>query len=365
MKNNKLKRAAVVVVAVLGVTAAAVMVGLHFAAKELKTRVEQALGAESEVAEINVGLSSIELRGIRIRGPKGWPAEDALRAERIVITPDMAGLVSARLHVPKITVEKAYLSVLRSRDGRLRLLPSLLEKRGKTASGSAAPEVTIGSIELQDGVLEFFDAIVRQPAHKLRLEQLQAGVEDLHVPDLKGRTGIELNGVVKGVQRNGKLSIKGWAELATKNSEITTRLQGVDLVALQPYLIKASETGVKRGSLDLDLKSTVRNNRLHAPGSVTLKGLELAPGEGAMGTFMGVPRSLVISALKNHDDQIKVQFTLEGNINDPQFSLNESFARRMTASVAESLGISIEGLTRGVGNAAQGVGNVVKKLFGN
>jgi uncharacterized protein YhdP len=365
MMNNRLKRAAIVVVAVLGVTAAAVMVGLHFATKELKTRIEQALGAESEVAEINVGLSSIELRGIRIRGPKGWPAEDALRAERIVITPDLAGLVSARLHVPKITVEKAYLSVLRSRDGRLRLLPSLLEKRAKAPSDSAAHEVTIGSIELHDGALEFFDATVRQPAHKMRLEQLQASVEDLHVPGLKGRTGIELNGVVKGVQRNGKLSIKGWAELATKNSEITTRLQGVDLIALQPYLIKASETGVKRGSLDLDLKSTVRNNRLHAPGTVTLKGLELAPSDGAMGTFMGVPRSLVISALKDHDDQIKVQFALEGNINDPQFSLNESFAKRMTASVAETLGISIEGLTRGVGNAAQGFGNAVKKLFGN
>jgi hypothetical protein len=243
----------------------------------------------------------------------------------------------------------------------LHLLPSLLEKRGK--SGGAAPEVTIGSIELRDSALEFFDATVRQPAHKIRLEQLQASVDDLHIPDLKGRTRIELNGVVKGIQRNGKLSIKGWAELATKNSEITTRLQGVDLVALQPYLIKASETGVKRGSLDLDLKSTVRNNRLKAPGTVTLNGLELASSEGAMGTFMGVPRSLVISALKNRNDQIKVQFVLEGNLNDPQFSLNESFAKRMATSVAEGLGISIEGLTRGIGSAAQGFGDAVKKLF--
>jgi hypothetical protein len=361
MKNNKMKRVVIILAVVFGVIAAAVMIGLHFATKELKRQVEQALGPESEVAEISVGLSSIELRGIRIRGPKGWPAEDTLRAERIVIKPDLVGLVSARLHVPKIKVERAYLSVLRSRDGRLRLMPSLLEKRSK--SGGAAPEVSIGTIELRDSALEFFDATVRQPAHKIRLEQLQASVDELHIPDLKGRTRIELNGVVKGVQRNGKFSIKGWAELATKDSEIATRLQGVDLVALQPYLIKASETGVKRGSLDLDLKSTVRNNRLKAPGTVTLNGLELAPSDGAMGTFMGVPRSLVVSALKNRNDQIKVQFVLEGNLNDPQFSLNESFAKRMAASVAEGLGISIEGLTRGIGGAAQGFGDAVKKLF--
>jgi hypothetical protein len=365
MKNNRLKRAAIILAVVVGVAVAATMAGLHFAAGALKGQVEQALGAESEVDEIVVGLSSIELRGIRIRAPKGWPAEDALRARRVIVTPDIGGLFSAKVRVHRIVIEQAYLSVLRSRDGRLRLVPSLLEKKAKAdAGGGAAPSVAIGSIELQDGVLEFFDATVRQPAHRIRLEQLQAGVDDVHVPDLKGRIHIQLDGVVKGVQRNGKLSIKGWAELANKNSEIATRLQGVDLLAFQPYLIKASETGVRRGTLDLDLKSTVRANRLHAPGVVTLTGLELAPSTGALGTFMGVPRQLVIAALKNSNDQIRMQFILEGNLNDPQFSLNESFAKRMAASVAESLGISIEGLTRGIGNAAEGLGSAVKKLFG-
>jgi hypothetical protein len=185
-------------------------------------------------------------------------------------------------------------------------------------------------------------------------------VEDLRIPSLSGRTAIQLDGIVKGVRRNGKLSITGWAELANRNSEIATKLQGVDLVALQPYLIKASETGVRSGTLDLRLKSTVRNNRLHAPGTVTLSGLELAPAASPFGTFMGVPRQAVIAALKNRKDQIAIKF----NLDDPKFSLNESFALRVGAAVAETLGISIEGLTKGVGSAAEGLGGVVKKLFG-
>lgn len=368
MKKN-LKRALLMAGAALAVLGAAAFAGLHVATTALKSQVEQALGPDSEVGEIVVGWSAVEARGVRIRAPKGWPAQDALRAERVVVTPDLAGLFSAKVHVSKIAVDNAYLSVWRTRDGKVRLLPSLLEKPKTDGVQPASAQVgttqvSIGSVELRDGVLEFFDASVRQPAHKIRLEQLHVRVDDLRVPSLAGRTALALDGTIRGVQRNGRVAIGGWAELADRNSEITTRLAGVDLVALQPYLIKASETGVKRGTLDLTLQSTVRNNRLHAPGTVTLTGLELAPGNGAFGTFMGVPRQAVIAALKNRNDQIAIRFTLEGNLNDPQFSLNDSLARRIGASVAETLGISIEGLTRGVGNAAQGLGGMVKKLFG-
>ncbi len=364
--KNTYKRAIVIALVAAGVLALTGFAALRYATKTLKSQVEQALGPESKVGEIVVGLSAIEIHDIRIAAPQGWPAPDALRAERIVIRPDLIGLFSARLHVPRITIEQAYVSALRARNGKFRLLPSLLEKRApsKGDAATSAPEVSIGAIEVHDSVLEFFDASVRQPAHKTRLEQLHAKVEELHVPSLAGRTNIHLDGTVKGVQRNGKLQIDGWAELATKNSNITTKLQGVDLVALQPYLIKASETGVKRGTLDLRLKSTVYNNRLHAPGTLTLSGLELASGNSAFGTFMGVPRQAVIAALKNRQGQITINFTLEGNLNDPKFSLNESFALRIGAAVAQTLGISIEGIAKGVGGATEGLGGMVKKLFG-
>ena len=366
MNNNKRKRIALVIVAAIAILAGAAVLGLHVATKELKHQVEQALGANSEVDDIVVGWSAIEVRGVRIRAPQGWPAPDTLRAQRVVIVPDLVGLISAKVHIHRIMVEDAYVSVLRARDGRLRLLPSLLEKPAGTAADRAAPAtpVAIGTIELQGSALEFFDATVKKPAHKLRLEQLQAKVEDLQVPAMSGRTRIQMDGVIKGVQRDGKLSVGGWAELADKNSEISTRLRGVDLIVLQPYLIKASETGVRRGTLDMTLTSAVRANRLHAPGTVTLTGLQLTSSGGAFGTFMGVPRQAVLAALKNRNDQITIPFTLEGNLSDPRFSLNDSFAKRIGTAVAETLGISIEGLTRNVGNATEGLGNTVKRLFG-
>ncbi len=183
-------------------------------------------------------------------------------------------------------------------------------------------------------------------------------------------TGGELQAMVvaDAVARTGRrfvlFAVRGWAEIASKDSEIATRLHGVDLVAFEPYLVKASETGVRRGALDLELKSTVRKNALRAPGTITLSNVELVSRGGTFNTFMGMPRTAFIGALKNRNGQITVKFALEGNLADPKFSLNESFARHIASSIGETLGVSVEGLARGVGDAARGVGGAVMKLFG-
>jgi len=183
MRSTRYKRPLLIAGLVLAVLGAAAAAGLHYAAGLLKTQVEQALGADSEVRDITLGWSGVEIHGIRIRAPKGWPAADTLRAERVVVRPDLLGLFSARVHVPRITVEHAYVSAVRTRAGKVRLLPSLLEapRKRKDAAPSTMPEISIGTIELRDGALEFFDATVRQPAHKTRLEQLDAQVDDLRV----------------------------------------------------------------------------------------------------------------------------------------------------------------------------------------
>ncbi|HSY26675.1 MAG TPA: DUF748 domain-containing protein [Burkholderiaceae bacterium] len=368
MTKQKFKRVALTGVLLIVALATGVSLGLRFATKALKNQVEHALGANAEVGAIVVGWSRIELRDVNIRAPSNWPADETLRAGSVVITPDLRALISSKLSIGRIDINDPYISILRSREGRLRLLPSMFETAGKADAEAGAksklPEISIGDIEIHNGIIEFFDASIKQPAHKIRLEQLDAGINSLHVPNIAGRTGIRIAGNIKGQQHDGKLAIDGWIDVVGQNSDVSTKLQDVDLIALQPYLIKTAETGVRRGSLDLDLKSTVHDNHLNAPGRMTLTGLELDTGNGAMSTFMGVPRKAVIASLQNRKDQIIVPFTLEGNLNDPHFSLNESLAAQFGSGIASTLGIGIEGLAHGVGNAAQGMEGMVKKLIG-
>ena len=373
MAGGRAKTWGLIALVVLAVLIVGGLVGFRVAVGLLKGKVVEALGPESEIKELRVGWSAVEVEGLRIKGRQGWPAAETLRAERVVIVPSLRSLFSDQIQVASVTVVKPYLSTLRTREGKLRVVPSLLE--APPPKERPARSVRVGRLTLQDGVVELFDATVAQPPLKIRLEQIQATLRNVVAPALDGKTPLDITGVVKGVQRDGRVTISGWAVPATKDSSIKTQLRSVDLVALQPYLTKASETRVQKGSLDLDMQSEVSKNRLRAPGKVVLSDLEFAPARGALDTFMGVPRAAVVSFLKGKDNKIAVNFILEGDINNPQFTLNEAFATRIASSMADNLGVSIRGIAEGMGglvtkgagtagDATRGLGKALEGLFG-
>ena len=80
-----------------------------------------------------------------------------------------------------------------------------------------------------------------------------------------------------------------------------------------------------------------------------------------------MPRNAVVGMMKDRSGKISVKFVLDGNINDPHFSLNENLATRIGSSIAGSLGVSFEGLTKGVGglgsDTVKGLGQSIGKLF--
>lgn len=361
-------RIVLIVLAVLGALVAVTAVGIRVAAHALEDKVMAALGPRAEVGATTVGWSGVVLTGVRIRSDRPhWPADDELRAERIEIAPDLRSLFGGEMRISSIRVEGGYLSVFRTRTGKVTLLPAVLDRNAGGSAPGVLPAVAIGSIELHGAAIEFFDASVRPAIVKARLERIEASLTDLRLPDLTGRSRLRIEGVHKGVARNGTLSISGPIEFSTLDAGLSLRLRNVDLPAFQPYLVKAMETGVRRGTVDLDLDATVRRHRLKAPGRLVLSGLELAPSNGKA-VFSGLSRQAIVAFMKDHQDRITVHFALDGNLDDPAFSLNENFATRVAAALGETVGISVEGVVRGAGDVAggavKGLGTAVKKLFG-
>ena len=338
-------------------------VGLDAAVHQLRSQIETALGPRASIGAINAGWTGIELLELRIKGASGWPADDELRARRVHVRPDLRSLFGGPWRIAKVRVEDAYLSALRTRDGKTHVLPALLDDRKSSRTAPArreppaasGPLIEIGQIEVDAARLDFFDASVRQPALRLRVEQLDGEVEHLVLPALDKPFELKVSGVFKGPQRDGKIAIDGHYTPATHDANVHARFAGVDLLALQPYLLKVADSGVRRGSLDLDLRATVLNDRLKAPGKLTLTNLELA-SDGPLATFAGVPRKAVLAAMTDKG-RLEVKFTLEGRLDDPSFSLNENLATKVASGMAESLGVSLSGVVKGLGG-------VVKGLFG-
>jgi hypothetical protein len=356
-----LKRRLAIAAAALALLGGLFFIGLHLAVGQLQRQIEGALGPRASVGSLRADWSGVELGELRIRAAPGWPAEDELRARRVRVEPELRSLFGGPWRIARIEVEGGYLSALRTREGRLRLLPALLEAQGKGEAASGAPlRLEIDRVRLDDATLAFFDASVRRgPPLPLRVEGLQADVGPVVLPALDREIALKLEGRFKSAaasRPDGRLAIEGEITPATQDARLHARFSGVDLVALQPYLLRVSESGVRRGTLDLELRAQVRERRLRAPGTLTLRQLELAGDGSLLGTFAGVPRQAVLAAL-TRDDKLEVKFTLEGRLDDPAFSLNESLATKLASGLAEGLGVSLSGVVKGVGG-------VVKGLFG-
>ncbi len=180
---------------------------------------------------------------------------------------------------------------------------------------------------------------------------------------------------MKGARRDGRVHAAGSVEIATRDSSLAVKLEAVDLTSFQSYLLRSHDARVVSGILDMDLKSDVRGNHLRAPGTVSISDLKLEPAGGPWGTFLGVPRSAVLELLKSSGDRITLHFVLEGNLDNPRFSLNEALSRRLAVSLANALQVNIGRVTEGAerigsrgveaaGEVMKGFGNAVQDLFG-
>jgi len=361
----------------IGIVVALVVVavgGWLFVVHQMKERIVETLGPNGSVEEIDVGFGHVTLSRVRLRGPKDWPASDAMRAERIVLDVDMRSLISRPIHLRSVSVDNYYLSIVRSADGRVRILPGLKETAreadatpdSKARQEHAQEEKLIDRVSFERGSMEFFDGSVQEPPYRVLIGDARATVDHIHLPALADRTDLSMTGSIKGPSHTGNVTWGGWMIIANKDSQTRVTLHNVDVATLDPYLLKkaGAKAAVTGGTIDLTIDATVKDSRIHAPGTLTLNHLQISDTGNALDTFLSIPTKAAIAALKDRKQQIKLDFVLEGDLRDPKFSLSESLSKKLAAGFAKALGVSAEGVARGAGDTVRGIGNALKNLLG-
>jgi hypothetical protein len=352
------------VLGLLALIGVGVLAALHYATRSIEERVLRALGPESEIGEVRVGLHEVALNDIRVKAPKGWPVETALRAKRVVLTPKLRDLFSDRMELTEVRIEQGYLSGLRPKSGGgLRIMPGLAEK-AKHEQGEARRGAAIRKVEFEGCVIEVFDATVPLKPQHVRIDDVTGTVEDIEIPDFSARTQIDLRGVLKGPNHKGTVTVRGWVEVSSKSAELDIQVRNVDLCLFQPYIVTKAKTGVDSGSFNLDLKATVRNNVLHAPGTLTVRGLKLEPPDTPVAAITRIPRRAAVGALADEKDRITVPFNLDGRLDDPTFSIAGKTALQTGIAVAKAFGLSFEGLVRAFFIIISGLGSAFGSAAG-
>lgn len=355
--STRARRALLIALGVLAVLGVVFAGALHYATRTIEDRLLKALGPESEVEEVKVGLHEVRLTGVRVKAPKGWPSDTALRADEVIVTPKLRQLFSDRVEITEVRVERAYISALRPKGGGgLRLLPSVTE-RAKRDQGDGKRGVAVRAVRFEHCTIDLFDATVPlKPAH-VRIDDVSGSVKDVEVPDHGARTKVDLEGALKGPAHRGTVAVRGWVDVDRKSSELAIQLRNVDLGMFEPYIFTKAKAGVESGTFNLDLKSTVRNNVLHAPGTLTVTGLKLRASESPMEALASLPRKAGVGALSDEHDRITVPFELNGNLDDPSFSIAGSAAFHAGIAFIKAFGFSFEGLIRALTIIFSGLGS--------
>ncbi|ASV98004.1 DUF748 domain-containing protein [Paraburkholderia aromaticivorans] len=372
MAMSKGKRWAVAVGGALLVLIVAVVGAFRYAQHEIKERVIAALGPLGSAETIDVGLTSVRLTNVLLKSPPGWPAGDPLKADEITLTPDIRDLLARRMHVRNVVVRGFDIAVLRTKDGAIRLMPNLRQTVNQSdteASGTAAStprEKQVDHIKFEHGNFHFYDMTVGPPAFKVTVSDANATVDNLRLPALTEPTTVDVTGSIKGPAHTGTVSFGGWIKIASKDSQTTSKLHGVDVVMLDPYLIKkaGAKAQVTGGTVDMTVESTVRNYRLHAPGTLTVHNLQLADSGNPLDTFLSIPTKAAVAAFKTHNGDITLHFVLDGDLRDPKFSVQEGLMKRIGTGFAKALGVSVEDVAKGAGETVKGLGNALKNLLG-
>jgi hypothetical protein len=381
-RRRPASRITLIVAIVIAALVVLAFAGLYALQREAKARVEAALAPIGTASRIDVAfwLTSVELTDVRLKPPPDWPTADMLHAQRITITPDLRALLSHHVHVREIHVSDFTMTVLRRQNGSIEILPNL--RREMEAANGASPgaspasaasggtglptEKLIDHIVLDNGAFVFYDRSVSNPPWRVTVSDAHANVDHVHLPALDEPTHIAVSGALKGPAHTGHVSFDGTMRLASKDSQTHTTLRGVDIVMLDPYLLKkaGAKANVTGGTLDLDLTSTVRGYHLHAPGTVTLHHLQLAESDDPLDSFLSIPTRAAVAALKSHKGDITLHFVLDGDLHDPKFKLNESVMTELRAGFAQALGVSAQGVAQGAGQTAKGIADALRNLFG-
>ncbi|MGE5790519.1 MAG: DUF748 domain-containing protein, partial [Syntrophaceae bacterium] len=208
--------------------------------------------------------------------------------------------------------------------------------------------------------------ITRYP-YPVRVTDIDLTADQLSYPVDNRDTAWRLSARMPGNQGTGTLTASGNTALKSRDTGAKVVLRNLDLTSFKPYLLKEGDVDVSRGFLDLDVDLGIRKRMLHAPAHSVLRDLQFVEGRGLKDQFLGVPRQLVVNALKTGNNQIEFDFVVEGSLDNPKFNLREDLVTRLTVGLAKKLGLSVietgESVIIQSGKILRGVGDVMKQIF--
>lgn len=365
--NKKLKVALIVTGVVVLVLIFAIALLIKNANRIIKHELESFLGKGFSVQRIDLHWGKVEALDISFKNPAG---QEVFKTDRLILEADFIGLLKKQYILSHISLENPY--ILLKRDSKGKFLSPFPQKGSKTEGEKPMSPVFFKKVQIRNGSLDYFDGSVSSRPVLTKLRNVEFEFKELAFPLRDNFSSYDLAASIPGKQNTGTLRSNGKIKLINKDMDGKVEIKKLDITEFKPYFQKKGDVNVTGGTLDMNMDLKIRSNKINAPGKAVLKELEFEKGAGIGNKFLNLPLSAVISFLKNNNDEIAVNFVVEGDLDNPKFNLRESLMNKISIAMAEKLGLSIKRIgesivetgAEGVKEVGKGIGEGIKKLFG-
>ena len=361
---------------VAGILAVFVIAGYFiltfYAVKLIQPHLQKVMGPGLTLEETKLRITHLSLRGIQYEAPGS--KQRFIRIEEIRIYPSLRSFLERSLHLKELTILQPSFFFYRSREGRM-IGPWVTGKMGSEEKGEKEPseekreksgepiQFRIDRIRIQKGSVDFEDRKVGDPPAQIKLRDMDFRIRDIGYPVTALHSPVQLYAKMNGKGEEGSIDIEGWIDPKNMDMQTSLKIRRLEVKTLEPYYRKRVTAEIESGTMDMDSKIAVTEGRVDAPGEVDLINLHVKEGGGMV---LWIPAETLVSLLEKKGHQIKVKFHVKGNMENPQFSLQETFLTQVAVAFAQALGIPIkvvgeevlEGTLKGQKGLAEGLQSI-------
>jgi hypothetical protein len=338
----------------------------------LKSQIEKALGNNVKAGSVSIAWGKVLIKDLNFFRD----GQTIGNVKSVIVKADFMSILGEKLMISRVEIDQPYFKLTIDERGRI-LLPLVMpeekadgnkqkvkKKKVKESGTKATRPVHIKALNVKEGKVDFEDKSMARHV-KLKFEDVKIDVHHITYPFANTWTGYTVSGLLIGGRQKGSIHGKGKTNLLGEETKLTMMTKNIDLVLLRQYIEKKGDVAIERGFVTMNMDSSIMKNHIRSPGTMVIKDLQLSSSGGIGGTFLGVPRSMVLSFLKNNSNEISLDFVLEGDLNNPRFNLRENLATRLSVGLAKKLGLSILGIGEAVaGGSSTIVESATKTLKG-
>jgi len=324
-----------------------------YAVKWVQPQLRRMLGPGFAVAEIKVKLTHLSISGIRYEGLH--TRTKYFQAEEVRVYPSLLSLLKGPLRVREFMILQPSFYFYRSREGVFTgPWAAIPEKEKEIAEdgekkGKGPIAIRIDRFRIEKGSVDFEDRKTGEPPAQIKLRELDLEIKDIYFPLISGHSHIVSKGKVEGKKREGDTEFVGWIDFKTMDMKTSLKVRKIELKTLEPYYRKRVSAEIHSGYMNVEAKITLEERMIDALGKLELTDLHIKEGEG---TVFWIPAKTLIPLLQKRGDRIEAQFHMKGDMDDPQFNLQETFLIRTGIALAEGLGFPIKVVGKGIPEGA-------------